>query len=125
EPYSDRGGGFYAYYSSTSTYDQQGNLLTGVSEYDQDGDGTIDSRYSTTNTYDQKGNQLTGIFENDHNGDGTIDYRQETLYEYLDENKYVVGASTGEFEVSTDDLINFPVNPLSEQFNLPFAVSEI
>jgi hypothetical protein len=38
---------------------------------------------------------------------------------------YVMGVSTGEVEVFADDSIDFPVNPLTEQFNLPFTVSEI
>jgi hypothetical protein len=36
-----------------------------------------------------------------------------------------MGVSTGEVEVFADDLIDFQVNPLTEQFNLPFIVSEV
>jgi hypothetical protein len=111
--------------SDTNTYDLMGNQLTGISEIDTDGDSLLNYRISNTNTYDQMGNQLTNVYESDENADGTIDYRQETLYEYSDGNKYVMGVSTGEVEVFADDLIDFPVNPLSEQFNLPFTVSEI
>jgi hypothetical protein len=57
------------------------------------------------------------VYEADYNADGTIDYRVETLYEYLDGSKYVMGVSTGELEVFSDNSIDFQ-NPLSEQFTL-------
>ncbi|MGL5941203.1 MAG: hypothetical protein ACRC2S_12550 [Waterburya sp.] len=47
--------------SNTNTYDQRGNQLTGVSEYDYNADGSIDFRSSSTYTYDQRGNQLTSV----------------------------------------------------------------
>ncbi len=109
---------------TTNTYDQRGNLLTDVVEYDYDGDGNIDFRDSQTYTYDQRGNLLTGVVENDYDADGTIDFRQEILYEYLNGSEYVIGVSTGEPEVFADNSIDSQVNPLSEQFNLPLTVSE-
>ncbi|MBE9171286.1 hypothetical protein IQ238_28590 [Pleurocapsales cyanobacterium LEGE 06147] len=100
-----------------------GNQLTSVSESDYDADGNINSRFSTTNTYDRRGNILTSVFEYDSDGDGKIDFREETLYEYLNGSKYVIGFSTEELEVFSDNSINSQVDPLSEEFTLPFSVS--
>jgi hypothetical protein len=110
---------------TTNTYDRKGNILTNVYESDDNADGTIDNRFSTTNTYDQKGNLRTSVSKDDFDGDGTVDSRQETLYEYLNGSQYVIGVSTREIEVLADDSFDVQINPLSEQLNLPFTVSEI
>ncbi len=64
-------------YSTTSTYDAQGNLTSSLLGYDTDADGVVDLIGVSTYTYERDGSswRMVVVGRVDTNADGVIDYQ--------------------------------------------------
>jgi nitrous oxidase accessory protein NosD len=71
EYYSDGDGVIDSRFTSWSSYDARGNLISDESAYDLDGDGVIDIRSTGTSTYDENGNLVMFVGQ-DEDGSGTV-----------------------------------------------------
>ena len=74
------------------TYDDNGHRLSEITDYDNDGDGVIDSRESDAYTYDTYGYELSLTSKNDNDNDGVFDSTRTVSREYttIDDGAYVL-----------------------------------
>ena len=94
--------------TSTYAYDENGEVLSRLSESDWDGDGISDSTTSSnySYTYDADGNVVERVIEQDVDGDGVFDVTYTQSYEY-DEDGNVISADVHRPEISqTFELIS-------------------